>query len=54
MDNAANMVKAGEVLAGDSEVLMTRVACFCHTLQLVVHRFEGVARVRGRKKRAGG
>ncbi|CAM9295314.1 unnamed protein product [Pylaiella littoralis] len=45
IDNAANMIKAGEILLASDEKIMT-VACFCHSLQLTVHRFQGVAKVK--------
>ncbi|CAN0264611.1 unnamed protein product, partial [Laminaria digitata] len=50
IDNASNMLKAGEIVGADDDNDIVTVSCFCHSLQLTVHRFQGVAAVKGRPK----
>lgn len=50
IDNAANMMKAGEILGEDDDNNIVTVPCFCHSLQLTVHRFQGMANVKGSRQ----
>lgn len=52
IDNAPNMIKAGEILGAADNSICT-VPCFCHSLQLTVHRFQGIANVNGRPQTTG-
>ncbi|CAN0005502.1 unnamed protein product, partial [Laminaria digitata] len=41
IDNASNMIKAAEILGADDDNNIVTVSCFCHSLQLTIHRFQG-------------
>lgn len=47
INNAANMVKAREVASEDGDDSMQRLSCFCYSVELSVHRFNGETKVKG-------
>ncbi|CAM9649990.1 unnamed protein product, partial [Laminaria digitata] len=47
MDNASNMMKAGEILDAADDNKIVALSCFCHSIQLSIQRFLGLAKVKG-------
>lgn len=47
MDNASNMMKVGEILDAADDNKIVALSCFCHSIQLSIQRFLGLAKVKG-------
>ncbi|CAB1100752.1 unnamed protein product [Ectocarpus sp. CCAP 1310/34] len=47
MDNASNMIRAGNQLDASDDSNILRLSCFCHSIQLSIQRFLGLQKVKG-------
>ena len=54
MDNASNMMKAGELLDASTDTNILSLSCFCHSLQLSIQRLLGLQKVKSGGSSGGG